>query len=67
MSTNVLSIDIPESLIEKIAEITGDASKEAVEDFVIIVLQNYLENNADELSKVGDNAVEKRLKDLGYL
>jgi len=67
MKEETFVIEIPKILAAKIAESIGDDSREAIADFATIVLQNYLENNSDDLQKTGEDAVEKRLKDLGYL
>ena len=67
MKEEAFVIEIPKILADKIAESLGDDSREAIAEFATIVLQNYLENNSDDLQKTGEDAVEKRLKDLGYL
>ena len=67
MEEESITISIPKTLADKVALLSGDGSREALEDFVTIVLQNYLEENTGEAKQEGDQAVEKRLKDLGYL
>ena len=67
MKEESITISIPKTLADKVAQLSGDGSREALEDFVTIVLQNYLEENGGEAKQDGDQAVEKRLKDLGYL
>ena len=60
-------INIPKTLVDKIASSIGSHKQEAIEDYVTIVLQNYIEENNDDTRKLEDDIVEKRLKDLGYL
>jgi hypothetical protein len=67
MKDETIIIEIPKILAARIAESIGDDSQEAIGDFATIVLQNYLENSDDERQKPGDDIIEKRLKDLGYL
>ncbi len=67
MNPENVIVNISKTLVDKIASSIGSNKQEAIEDFVTIVLQNYLEDNSDDMRKLEDNAVEKRLKDLGYL
>jgi hypothetical protein len=65
MNQEKVSINISRTLYDKISAALKDDRKEAVEDFVAIVLQNYFEEDA--AADIDEDLVEKRLKDLGYL
>jgi hypothetical protein len=66
MNKDKISITINSKLFDEIANELGDDRVEAVEDFVAVVVQNYLDSS-DSNNMTEDNIVEKRLKDLGYL
>ena len=67
---NTKSIQLPESLVDELKLQLKQSSFKSVDDFIIYIIQNYLDQLTDKEnhSKSSDDAeVMKRLQDLGYM
>ncbi|MEJ2546016.1 MAG: ribbon-helix-helix domain-containing protein [Calditrichaceae bacterium] len=65
------SIQLPEKLVQELNSLLKQSSFKSIDDFIIYIIQNYLdqltpkENQAK--SSGDDEAIMKRLQDLGYM
>lgn len=68
---NTKSIQLPEKLLDDLNLHLKQSNFNSVDDFIIFILQNYLDQQAKEKNQTkssDDNAeVLKRLQDLGYM
>lgn len=68
---NTQSIKIPEPLLDNLKLHLKQSSFNSVDDFIIYILQNYLDQQTKENSQTkssnDDAEVLKRLQDLGYM
>jgi len=68
---NTTSVKLPDQLIADLNLHLKESSFNSVEDFIIYILQNYLDKQGSELnsekSSDDDAEVMKRLQDLGYM
>ena len=65
------SIQLPGKLLDDLNSHLKQSSFKSVDDFIIYILQNYLDQQkseqGDKQSSNDDEAVLKRLEDLGYM
>ncbi len=68
---NTKSIQLPEKLLDDLNLHLGQSRFKSVDDFIIFILQNYLDQQAKEKNQTqssDDNAdFFKKLQDLGYM
>ena len=65
------SIQLPGKLLDDLNSYLRQSSFKSLDDFIIYILQNYLDQQkseqGDKQSSNDDEAVLKRLEDLGYM
>jgi Arc/MetJ-type ribon-helix-helix transcriptional regulator len=68
---NTKSVQIPEKLLGSLKLHLKQSNFKSVDDFIIYILQNYLDQQTTEKSQTkssnDDAEVLKRLQDLGYM
>lgn len=68
---NTKSIQLPEKLVDELNLHLEQSSFKSVDDFIIFIVQNYLDQLASQKNHTkavaDDEEVMKRLQDLGYM
>ncbi|NOX90287.1 MAG: hypothetical protein GXO77_14825 [Calditrichaeota bacterium] len=64
-----ITLQIPDAVYEKLQESMEKSGLKSMEDFILSVLQNYLDGlDAKPSQEIDENEeIRKRLEDLGYM
>ncbi|MHB2156592.1 hypothetical protein [Caldithrix abyssi] len=62
-----IEIDLPEALFLELEKLRKESGLLNFNDFLIAILQNYLDQQNPSQKEKDEQDIEKRLKDLGYM
>ncbi|MHB2148064.1 hypothetical protein ACX8XP_03310 [Calditrichota bacterium LG25] len=62
-----IEIDLPDSLFLELEKLRKESGLLNFNDFLIAILQNYLDQQNPSQKEKEEQDIEKRLKDLGYM
>ncbi|APF19216.1 hypothetical protein Calab_3528 [Caldithrix abyssi DSM 13497] len=62
-----IEIDLPDSLFLELEKLRKESGLLNFNDFLIAILQNYLDQQNPSQKEKDEQDIEKRLKDLGYM
>ncbi len=62
-----IQLQIPDELFRDLQKLNNQIGALEFEDFLLAILQNYVEEQNPEKEAENQQELEKRLKDLGYM